>query len=276
VAAVVPGGPRSAMGQAAVVDGVKINFDYWAGEEKHPVVFFLPGFFYGRDRRAKSTALGIAAKRAGFAFLTADYMGTGKSEGDFEKEGTLSVWIAHSVALLDEIVGDRPVVLVGAGVGGWIMLHVAQMRKKNVVGLVGCSVSVDFTEDLIRPKLTAPQLAEIEDKGFVDLPWGQTSYPIGRALLDDAARWLCLRGGSDSIDIDRPVRLIQGMEDEEIPAARALQLVDALHSDDVVVSFVKNGDHILEEEADFRRLWRAVVNVSDCYYEYDLTSPGSG
>lgn len=110
----------------------------------------------------------------------------------------------------------------------------------------------------------------------MDLPWGQTSYPIGRAFMEDAKKWLCLRGETNSLDIERPVRLIQGLEDEEVPHTRALQLVDKLDSDDVVVSFVKNGDHVLEEEGDFRRLWRAVLNVADAYYEYDLTSPMSG
>lgn len=260
------------------MDGkVSIQFDYFAGDEKNPTVFFLPGFFFARDRRAKASALGMSAKRAGYAFLTADYFGTGRSDGNFVEGGTLSRWIHDTVALIDAVIGDRPVILVGSGIGGWIMLHVAQMRK-NVVGLVGASVSVDFTEDLVRPGLSDDQVKEMETEGFVDLPWGETSYPISRTLLDDAKQYLCLRGGTDSLPIDRPVRFIHGLEDEEVPdgVSRVLKLVDVLASDDVVASFVKEGDHVLEEEADFRRLWRAVANVADCWYEYDLTSPSSG
>jgi pimeloyl-ACP methyl ester carboxylesterase len=178
--------------------------------------------------------------------------------------------------MIDAIVGNRPVILCGAGVGAWIMLHVAQERKRSVVGLVGVNASVDFTEDLIRPGLTAEQRQEIDENGFVDLPWGRTSYPIGRALLSDALSWLCLRGGENSIAIERPIRLLQGLNDEEVPPARVLKLVDIIDSDDLVISFVKGADHIFEDERDFQRMWNAVVEVSESWYEYDLTSPGSG
>lgn len=269
---------RNGSGQTVVMDGnVSIHFDFFDGDKKNPAVFFLPGFFFARDRRAKASALGMSAKRAGYAFLTADYFGTGRSDGKFEESGTLSRWIQDSVGMMDVVIGDRPVILVGSGIGGWIMLHVAQMRK-NVVGLVGTSVSVDFTEDLVRPGLSEEQLSEIESNGFVDLPWGETSYPISGRLMEDAKQYLCLRGGLNSLPIDRPVRLIHGLDDEEVPdgAQRVLKLVDVLASTDVVASFVKGGDHVLEEEPDFRRLWRAVENVADCWYEYDLTSPSSG
>lgn len=201
--------------QTILIDGARINFDYFSGAEDKPVVVFLQGFYYGRHRRAKANALEIFAKRNDYSFLVFDYYGTGSSEGNFEENGTLSVWIAHTMAILDEVAGNRPVVLCGAGIGGWIMLHVAQ-RRRNVVGLVGVNASVDFTEDLIRPRLSTEQKDEMERCGYVNLPWGQTSYPIGSALLDDSKQWLCLRGGPNSIPVDRPVRLMQGMSDEEV------------------------------------------------------------
>jgi hypothetical protein len=33
--------------------------------------------------------------------------------------------------------GHKDVILVGAGVGGWVMLHAAQKMAASVVGLVG-------------------------------------------------------------------------------------------------------------------------------------------
>jgi pimeloyl-ACP methyl ester carboxylesterase len=144
------------------------------------------------------------------------------------EEGTLSLWILQEVGIVGEIAGDKPVVLCGSGIGGCIMLHVAQMMP-NVVGLVGVNASVDFTEDLIVPRLSEAQKKEIAEKGFLDLLWGQMSYPIGRALLEDARRWLVLRGGVGSLAVERPVRLLQGIEDEKVVDIRRITIAMRRH-----------------------------------------------
>lgn len=253
----------------------KISYSYFSGSS--PTVMFLPGFFYSRWRQAKANALEIFAKRRGQAVLVEEYRHTGKSQGDFGTKGTLSQWISDTVQLIDQVVGkDGKVVLVGAGVGGWIMLHVAMQRSNNVVGLVGLNTSVDFTHDLILPSMSAESLDELETTGVTNMLWGFRNYIIGKALLADAEKWLLLRRGANSIDVRCPVRLIQGLADEEIPPPRALKLVEALMSNDVVLSLVKGGDHVLEDDEDHKRMWDAICEVSDKYYEYDLTSPASG
>lgn len=206
---------RDGNNQVITIGGHQVSFDYFSGDPNRPVILFLQGFYYSRHRRAKANALEIIAKRANYSFLVFDYCGTGRSEGDFVRDGTISLWVSHAVALIDYVVHGRPIVICGAGIGGWIMLHVARMRR-NVVGLVGVNASVDFTEDLIVPGLNESQRKEIDQKGFVDMPWGRTSYPIGRALLDDAKKWLCLRGGEASLPITCPVHLLQGLSDEEV------------------------------------------------------------
>lgn len=141
---------------------------------------------------------------------------------------------------------------------------------------MGMNVSLDFTEDLIVPNMTDDQKKELEEKGIVDMKWGFRNYLIGKALIEDAKKWLCLRDGPNSIDITCPVRLIQGLADEEIPTSLSLKLVEALKSDDVELAFVKGGDHVLEGDQDFKRMWQAVCDVTSLHYEYDLTSPASG
>lgn len=255
------------------IDGSRIAFDYFRGDA--PTIVFLPGFFYSRWRQGKANALEIFAKQKGQAILVEEYSGIGSSEGDFGTQGTLSRWISDTVRLIDIVVGNGPVVLVGAGIGGWIMLHVA-MQCRNVVGLVGINASVDFTDDLILPSMSDEQKQELDAKGTIEMQWGFRTYRIGKALIADARKWLVLRGGRNSLSIDCPVRLIQGLSDEEIPPPRVLKLVEALRSDDVILSFIKYGDHVLEGEDDYKRMWEAICDVSAKHFEYDLTSPGSG
>lgn len=254
------------------IEGRKLSYDYITGST--PTVMFLPGYFFSRWQQAKANALEIFAKRKGQAIVVEEYLGTGKSSGDFAKDGTLSQWISDTCQLIDRIPGK--IVLVGAGVGGWIMLHVAQMRPDRIAGLVGINPSVDFTHDLLMPSMTSEQRDVLESDGVVNIPWGYCNYPISKSLLNDAEDWLVLRGGENSLNVFCPVRMLQGLSDEEIPADRILKLVNALKSDDVVVSFIKFGDHFLEDETDMRRMWDAVCELCDSFYEFDLRTPGSG
>lgn len=257
--------------QKITIDGRDLSYGYSLGST--PTVVFLPGFYFSRWQQAKANGLKIFAKRRGQSLLIEEYIGTGAG-GDFEKVGTLSQWIQDTIALIDRV--PNKVVLCGAGVGGWIMLHVAMQRPDKVVGLVGVNPSVDFTHDLIKPSLTGVQKAQMEKEGSIVINWGFRQYPISTALLKDAEKWLVLRKGSESLDISCPVRLLQGLNDEEIPSERILKLVDAIKSDDCIVSFVKFGDHFMEDEADMRRMWNAICEITEDYYEFDLTSPGSG
>lgn len=260
--------------QMVDVDGYKICVDYFPGAA--PTVVFLPGFFYARYQYAKSNALQLFCKRKGQGFLVHDYYGIGRSDGEF-RDGTVTKWVEGTIKVMDEVLGrNSRCVLVGSGVGGWIMLHVAQLRPQNVVGLVGISADPDFTEDLLLPNLTDEQKRALETEGMIDMRWGMRTYPISKNLIEDGSKMLTLKGGPGSIEISCPVRLIQGVADEEIPAQRSLRLMECLASDDVTVTFVKEGDHVLENDDDFKRMWEAVCDVSDKYFEYDLTSTSSG
>jgi len=179
--------------------------------------------------------------------------GTGQSEGDY-KEATITRWAEDTAKVVDWLAEEHDqdqVVLVGAGVGGWVMLHTAQMRPDSVMGLVGVAADPDFTETLIRPALEErnPEvLAEIESKGIADFDWAGKPYTMTKNLLDDGKRMMVLNKGTKGIPITCPVRLIQGLGDEEIPPESALKIADCLEGEDVVITYVKYGRHALEED----------------------------
>ena len=51
--------------------------------------------------------------------------------------------------------------MIGAGVGGWVMLHSAQMKPDSVLGLVGVAADPDFTETLVWPALDEETKAKV-------------------------------------------------------------------------------------------------------------------
>ena len=57
-----------------------------------------------------------------------------------------------------------------------------------------------------------------------------------------------------SVDVDIPVTILHGLDDDVVPYQRSLQLAAALTSDRVDVILRKNGDHRLSREEDLALL----------------------
>ena len=61
------------------------------------------------------------------------------------------------------------------------------------------------------------------------------------------------------IETGAPVRILQGVEDPDVPWQHAVELTSRLACDDVVLTLVKDGDHRLSRPEDIERLIRAVT-----------------
>ena len=65
------------------------------------------------------------------------------------------------------------------------------------------------------------------------------------------------------IKLDCPVRLLHGQIDQDVPFAVSLKLAAALHSADVQVTLIKDGDHRLSRDADIALLLRTVAALAE-------------
>ena len=190
------------------------------------------------------------ANRTGHGFLAFDYSGHGESDGAFE-DGTVSQWRADALAAIDSQT-DGPLVIVGSSMGGWMALLAALARPDRVKGLVLIAPAPDFTEKLMWPEFPAKAQAEIMEQGFTLRPSDYDEpYTITRALIEDGRQWQILDG---PIAFDGPVRILQGMQDADVPWTHAARLVDAMTTDDLTITLIKDGDHRLSREQDIARL----------------------
>lgn len=223
---------------------------------RSPTVLFLTGFRSDMTG-AKALHLERHCATVGQAFVRFDYRGHGASGGRFE-DGCIGDWRDDALAVLDEII-EGPVVLVGSSMGGWIMLLVALARPERVQGLVGIAAAPDFTHDLIRPKLTAGDIRQLDRDGVL---LAQSAYgeptPITRRLLDDGDRHLVL---PVPLPIRCPVHLLHGQLDPDVPWSTSLRLAACLESPAVTVELIKDGDHRLSREEDLRRVAAALDRV---------------
>jgi pimeloyl-ACP methyl ester carboxylesterase len=150
--------------------------------------------------------------------------------------------------------------------GGWLALLLLRELKRRkdagkpvspVAGLVLIAPAVDFTEVLMWQRLPAKVKKEIEQKGVWARPsdYGEP-YPITRALIEDGRKHLLL---GNMIETGCPVRILQGVQDPDVPWNHAVELTSRLAQDDVVLTLVKDGDHRLSRPEDLERLIKAVA-----------------
>jgi pimeloyl-ACP methyl ester carboxylesterase len=224
----------------------------------------LPGIVYLGGFRSdmtgiKATHLGDFARARGQAFVRFDYRGHGADAAHFARH-TVGDWIADALAVLDRLT-QGPQILVGSSMGGWIMQHVALARPDRVAGLVGIASASDFTERLIRPKLTEAAWAVLGTRGFLTVPslYDPAGYVITAGLIEEGRRHALLPG---PIPIRCPVRLLHGLADPDVPWSLSVELAEALDAPDVLVTLVKGGDHRLSEPAHLARIADAVAELS--------------
>ena len=224
-----------------------------------PGVMFCGGFMSDMTG-TKATALEAHCRSTGRAFVRFDYSGHGQSGGAF-RDGTIGAWRDDALAALDRV-ASGPQILVGSSMGGWIVLLLALARPERVAGLVGVAAAPDFTEDLIWSTLDDEGRRTLTESGEIVMPcdYGDDPYPITMSLIEEGRDHLLLRA---PIALDRPIHLLQGMCDEDVPWQTALTIAELVESERVTVELVKDGDHRLSRDEDLARLCAAVDAVAN-------------
>jgi len=230
-----------------------------------PGLLWLGG--YKSDMKGtKAVALAEWAEREKRSCVRFDYSGHGESEGAFT-DGTIGRWLADSLAVFDDCCRG-PQILIGSSMGGWLALLLTRELKRrqpagradagSVAGMVLIAPAVDFTEELMWKRFTPEIKRTLEEKGVWERPsqYSAEPYLVTRQLIEDGRKHLLLGG---MIETGCPVRILQGVEDPDVPWRHAIELTSRLASDDVVLTLVKDGDHRLSRPEDIERLIRAVA-----------------
>ena len=226
-----------------------------------PGLFWLGGF-KSDMQGTKAVALDQWASGQGRASIRFDYSGHGESGGNFV-DGTIGRWLEDSAAVFERF-ARGPQVLIGSSMGGWLaLLLVRELRHRargagSVAGLVLIAPAVDFTEELMWKKFSPEVKRQIETQGSWQRPsqYSDAPYSITRALIEEGRSHLLLSG---LIETGCPVRILQGVQDADVPWQHAVELSSRLARDDVVLTLVKDGDHRLSRPEDIERLLAAVA-----------------
>lgn len=233
--------------------GLQIAYRFTPGGG--PAIVFLPGYMSDMEG-GKATAVFDWAREQGRACLLMDYSGCGQSSGQFA-EGALSRWKDEVIEMIARFLPDRDVVLVGSSMGGWLMLLAGLILDKRLAGLVGIAPAPDFTEW----GYDAEQKAALK-RGqtiFEENEYGPDPTPTHALFWADGQANLLLDSGD--IAIACPVRILQGQQDPDVPWGTSLRLAEALRSDDVQVTLIKDGDHRLSRDEDIALLLDLITSL---------------
>jgi pimeloyl-ACP methyl ester carboxylesterase len=193
-----------------------------------------------------------------------DYSGHGLSGGDF-LQASIGDWLEEAIAVWGRM-GGGPRIVVGSSMGGWLALLLARHLTKvgltrQLAGLVLIAPAWDMTEALMWRAFPAALRHELERNGVIYLPsaYGEP-YPVTKHLIEEGRAHLL---AGRPFDPGCPVRILQGMQDPDVPYAHALELVDLLSAADVGLTLIKDGDHRQSGPEDLRRLIATIAALVD-------------
>ncbi len=224
-------------------------------------LFWLSGFMSDMAS-TKATALAAWAQQRGMGYTRFDYSGHGVSGGAFT-DGTIGRWLEESSAVFTQK-ASGPQIIIGSSMGGHIALILLRklMREapdhaSRIKGLVLIAPAWDMTEELMWKKFTPAIQREIMEQGFHLSPSAYASpYTITRALIEDGREHLLAR---KPFDPGRPVTILQGLLDPDVPAAHTRELTTFLAGGRVTLIEIPDGEHRLSRAQDLDKLYGAIA-----------------
>src|SRR5215510_7091658 len=234
------------------------------GTDARPGLLWLSGF-HSEMTSTKASALADWAESQGLSCLRFDYSGHGRSGGRIE-DGSISRWLEEARTVFSRL-SHGPQVLVGSSMGGYIALLLLRAllaedssKAARIKALVLIAPAWDMTE-LLWTNLPASARQAIEATGVYLRPsrYGDGPYPITRRLIEDGRQHLIV---SAPFDPGRPLHILHGLEDPDIPWEHTLDLVAHLSGDWAEVSAVPDGEHRLSRPQDLALLFEIVGRLT--------------
>ncbi len=223
-----------------------------------------PGFFwlggYASDMTGtKAEFLNRFAMAQDRAFTRFDYRGHGQSEGRFE-DGTIGLWAEDALAMLDQKTNGKQI-LIGSSMGAWIACLLARQRPERLAGIILIAPAPDFTSALIPQQWAASRLAELEQKGRVEIPsdYDNSVMVYTKDLFDDGKRQSILNA---PFSVPCPVHILSGMKDEVVPWQHVMRLAEHIEASHLSVHLEKDSDHRFSGEHELALIGDAILRVN--------------
>lgn len=227
-------------------------------------LFWLSGFMSDMAS-TKATALAGFARGKGLGYTRFDYSGHGASGGRFD-DGTIGRWLEEAADVFTKVTRG-PQIIIGSSMGGHIalvllrkMLVAAPPDAARIKGVVLIAPAWDMTEELMWKKFPEKTRNEIMTQGFHLRPSAYDApYTITLQLIEDGRKHLLAR---KPFEAGRPVTIIQGLRDTDVPAAHTRELTTFLKASPLRLIEIPDGEHRLSRPRDLEVLYETIAEMA--------------
>jgi pimeloyl-ACP methyl ester carboxylesterase len=233
----------------------EIAYQLVEGNNTLPPIIFLCGFKSDMGG-SKAEWLHDYCVKNHRTYLRFDYFAHGKSDGDF-KNYTIGKGVMDSIFTIERLI-QRPAIIIGSSMGGWIGLRLMRFIPDKIHGFIGIAAAPDFTRK-IYAQLDDGHLAQLNDNGYIEEDSGYDEpYTFTRELFDDGEIHCLL---DTKIPFNGDVHLIQGKMDTSVD----WNMPDAInHVFDgrAKITLIDDGDHSLSRPQDLDILQSTIKEMS--------------
>lgn len=207
---------------------------------------------------SKAMQMAQTAVQLGASSLRFDYSGTGISQGSFEN-GTISKWLGDAIEIIEHYAKNKKLILVGSSMGGWIAILLLR-HFENIRGLCLIAPAPDFTQDLMWDRFDQKTQNQMLVDGYWLRPseYSDSPYKVTLSLIEDGRKNLVLH---NEINFEGPVQILHGMNDEDVPFERSINLANKITSKSININFIKDGNHRLSRDIDLEKLDRTLKEL---------------
>ncbi len=236
---------------------------YIARSAGQPGFLWLPGFMSDMGS-TKATAVAQWANERGVSSTLFDYSGHGRSSGRME-DGTIGRWLEEATAIFTTVTSG-PQIIIGSSMGGYIsllllrkLMEEAPVEAERIKALLLIAPAWDMTEELMWKRFPEQSREEISRNGFFLQPSAYAApYVITRELIEDGRRHLL---GRRPFDPGRPIVILQGLQDADVPASHTRELKTFLTGDHVKLIEIEEGEHRLSRPQDLELLFSELAKL---------------
>jgi len=222
-----------------------------------PGLFWLSGFM---SDMASTKAMAVAEWGAahGLSSTRFDYSGHGISGSRIE-DGTIGRWLEEADAIFAKVT-KGPQIVIGSSMGGYIALLFLQKllrdrpaEARRIKALLLIAPAWDMTEELMWKRFSDDTRREIFERSYFKQPSAYAApYTITRKLIDEGRDHLLARR---PLDPARPVVILQGLQDMDVPASHTHELMTFLTGEKVKLIEIADGEHRLSRPQDLKLLF---------------------
>lgn len=213
----------------------------------------------------KAEALAAWAREHTIGMTRFDYSGHGRSSGRFE-DAVIGDWLEEAEAIFTSVT-TGPQVVVGSSTGAHIALLLLRRLMQHspaeaarLKGLVLIAPAWDLTEELMWKKFPEEARRALLETGvYVEpSPYDPEGYRITRRFIEEGRQHLLAR---KPFNPGRPIAILQGLQDMDVPAAHARELLSFIEGGWASITEVPDGEHRLSRPEDLALIYQLIERV---------------